>query len=109
MARDRRWKQSLIGNPEDLRPLTLLVQSYVAQKQIGAATTAIREMVAKRPKSLALQMYLAKWLLQNGQKQGALDTAAAAAVADPNSPAPRLVMALVHLSDGKLEDARAAF
>ena len=51
-------EQALNATPEDLRPLTLLVQSYVAQKQIPAATERIRQAVAKRPKSLALQMYL---------------------------------------------------
>ncbi|MCX6629954.1 MAG: tetratricopeptide repeat protein [Candidatus Solibacter sp.] len=48
-------EQSLNASPEDLRPLALLVQSYVAQKQIPAATERIRLAVAKRPKSLSAQ------------------------------------------------------
>ena len=99
-------EQAINATPEDLRPLTLLVQSYVAQKQIPAATERIRFAVAKRPKSLALQMYLARWLVQNGQGQEAMQAGAAAAVADPNSSAPPLLLALLNLSDGKLDDAR---
>jgi Tfp pilus assembly protein PilF len=99
-------EQAINATPEDLRPLTLLVQSYVAQKQIPAATERIRFAVAKRPKSLALQMYLARWLVQNGQGQEAMQAGVAAAVADPNSSAPPLLLALLNLSDGKLDDAR---
>jgi putative PEP-CTERM system TPR-repeat lipoprotein len=97
---------ALNATPEDLRPLTLLVQSYVAQKQIPAATEKIRQAVAKRPKSLALQMYLARWLVQNGQSREAMQAGAAAALADPNSSAPPLLLALLNLSNGKLDDAR---
>ena len=100
-------EQVLDNNLEDLRPLTLLVESYVAQKQIPAATEKIRATVAKRPKSLPLQMYWARWLLQHGQRQEVVQAVAAAVAADPNSSAPPLLLALMNLSDGKLDDARA--
>jgi tetratricopeptide (TPR) repeat protein len=101
-------EQALKASPEDLRPLTLLVQSYVAQKQVSAATERIRLAVSQRPKSLALQMYYARWLLQNGQRQEAAHAAAAAAAADSNSSAPSMLLALMNLADGKLDDARVA-
>ncbi len=100
-------EQALNASPEDLRPLTLLVQSYAAQKQIPAATERIRQAVAKRPKSLALQMYYARWLLQNGQRQEAMQAAAAAATSDPNSSAPAMLLALMNLADGKLDHAHS--
>ena len=53
----------------------------------------------------ACRCTMRRWLLQNGQRQEAVQAAAAAAAADPKSSAPPMLLALLNLSDGKLDDA----
>ncbi len=99
-------EQLLQHDPEDLRALATLVQTYVAQKQVAAATERIRRSVAERPKSARLQMFWADWLLQNEKTAEARQALGASIAADGANPAPRLMLARLDFSEHKLDDAR---
>lgn len=99
-------EEVLKADPEDLRAMATLAQTYVSQKQPAVAGEKIRQYVAQRPKSARLQMFWANWLIENGRKAEARDPLVAAKLADPKSPAPSLILARLDLEDGNIEQAR---
>jgi tetratricopeptide (TPR) repeat protein len=100
----RSLEEALKLNPEDLRALDLLAQSYGSQKQ--AALEKVREYARQRPKSAPLQHLLGRWLLATGDLSGARDAFTAAKQADPGFTAADLSLAQVDFSSGKLDEAR---
>src|SRR5207249_2554634 len=99
-------EQVLREGPEDLWALGMLVQSYLAQNQRPAAARRIQQLVQDRPKSLALQMFWARWLLDDDQKVEARKALAAAAASNPKSAAPLLLVAGLDFSERQLASAR---
>jgi tetratricopeptide (TPR) repeat protein len=99
-------EEALKSDPENMRALVMIVQTYVAQKQPGPATERIKQAVAQKPASEPLQLLWAEWLVENklpDQARKALDAAKAAA---PKSATPQLMAAGLYFSQGKLDDAR---
>jgi uncharacterized protein (TIGR02996 family) len=99
-------EEALKSDPENLRALVLIVQTYVAQKQVGAATERLRQAVSQRPNSETLQLFWADWLVENKQPDEARKALAAAKAAAPKSATSPLLAAGLDFSQGKLEDAR---
>lgn len=98
---------ALKTNPEDLRAVSLLGQTYTAQNQRPAGTGRIRQLVAEHPGAAPLQVFWAQWLLENNQKAEARQALAAAKAADPKFQAPLLISAGLDFSEGQLNQARS--
>lgn len=101
-------EEALKSDPDNMRALVLIVQTYVAQKQAGSATERIRQAVAQRPNSETLQLFWADWLAENKKPDEARKALAAAKVAAPKSATPQLIAAGLDFSQGKLDAARRA-
>ena len=99
-------EEVLKSNPEDTRALSVLTQTYRAQKQASIATEKLRSYVQQRPKSARLQMFWAKWLLENGKRAEAREALAAAETADPKHPAAEIALARLDFDEGNLAAAR---
>jgi tetratricopeptide (TPR) repeat protein len=99
-------EEMLKADPEDVRALTILAQTYLAQKQERAGTERIRQLVAQRPKSEPLQMFWADWLVENNQRAEARQALAAAKGASPKDASPQLMLASLDYSEGRLDNAR---
>jgi Tfp pilus assembly protein PilF len=99
-------EQILKTNPNDIRALSTLVESYVMQKQVAAATERIRRHVAQNPGSAPLQMFWANWLLENGQKTEARQALSTAKSTAPDNNVPDLILARLDFDQGNLDRAR---
>ena len=99
-------EQILKTNPEDLRALSVLTESFMTQKQPAAAAERIRQHVAQNPGSARLQMFWANWLLENGRKADARQALTAARTADPDDAAPDIILARLDLEEGNRNGAR---
>ena len=98
-------EQILATNPEDLRAISLLLQTY-GREQRTLANERIRKMVADRPKSPRLQVFWARWLLENNQKVEARRALANASAADPKDPEPIFLSAGLDFNDRQFASAR---
>jgi tetratricopeptide (TPR) repeat protein len=92
-------------NPEDLRAVAALCETYVAEKQLKACTDRLREIAGQRPKYVPLQMFWANWLLHNGDKHEARKTLYAAKAADPQNTDPDLLLARIAYAERDIEAA----
>jgi Tfp pilus assembly protein PilF len=99
-------EEVLKSNPEDTRALSVLAQTYTAQKQAPAAMEKIRNYAQQRPKSGRLQMFWANWLLENGKKLEARAALTAAKAADTKLPAADIALARLDFAEGNLAAAR---
>jgi len=93
-------------NPEDLRALALLAETYAAQKQVALGTQKIREHAAGQPKSAHLQKFLGDWLAATGDHAGALQAYAAAKQLDPKLTAADIATVRIDMADHKIDAAR---
>ena len=100
-------QQVLRDKPDDVRALSLLVDSYAAQNQAPAATEKIRQLAQEQPKSLPVQMLWARWLIRDNQKVEARKALAATVAANPKSTEPLLVSAGLDFNEGQLAGARS--
>jgi tetratricopeptide (TPR) repeat protein len=98
--------QTLQTNPEDLRALSLLGESYAAERQRPAATQRIRQIAQERPQSLRLQIFWAQWLLEENQKAEARKVLAAVVAADPKNTDALFLSAGLDFTDRQLDNAR---
>jgi cellulose synthase operon protein C len=67
----RAFEDALSKSPEDIRALDALTASYLAERQPDKALARVRQQVALRPGSAALQRYLGQFLLRSGDPAGA--------------------------------------
>ena len=100
-------KQVLREKPDDVRALSLLVDSYVAQNQRAAAAAEISQLVREQPKSLPVQMLWIRWLIRDNQKIEARKALAATIAANPQSSEPLIVAADMDINKGKLASTRS--
>ena len=100
-------KQVLREKPDDVRALSLLVDTYVAQNQRAAAAAEISQLVHEQPKSLPVQMLWIRWLIRDNQKVEARKALAAAIAANPQSSEPLIVSAGLDFNEGQLSGARS--
>jgi tetratricopeptide (TPR) repeat protein len=94
-------------NPDDVRALNLLVQTYAAEKQLLAGVRRVREYAAGRPASPKIQEFLGQLLASSGDRAGARQAFEAALAANSALVAPNLALAQLDLAEGQMGSARS--
>jgi len=97
---------ALSQNPEDVRALNVLMQSYSAQNQVQTGLQKVREHASKEPSSAAVQQYLGQLLAATGDRAGARKAFEAAKAAKPGLVTADLALAEMDAIEGKRDDAR---
>jgi Putative Zn-dependent protease, contains TPR repeats len=95
--------------PEQLPPEIVLGNAY---EQLGKHDEAKASMLAglkKYANNLEVQLAVARWALQTGDENLALECAKSAAQLDPKSHFPGLIVAQVHYQRGDFKGAEAEF
>jgi len=95
---------ALKSNPEDLRALGVLAQTF-PRGQEEAAAEKIRSYIRQKPGSFPLQMFWARWLLEHGKRAEAKSALLAAKVADPKQIASDVILARMDMDAGNLQAA----
>ena len=96
----------LSQNPEDVRALEVVVQSYAAQSQLPASLQKAREQALRQPASAAMQEFLGQLLAANGDRAGARKAFEAAKASKPDLVTAELALAEMDTADGRRDDAR---
>jgi len=97
-------EEALRGNPEDLRALGALAQTFPRGQEESAAEK-IRSSIRQKPGSFPLQMFWAQWLLEHGKRPEAKSALLAAKVADPKQIASDVILARMDMDAGNLQAA----
>jgi len=98
-------EEALKANPEDLRALGALAQSF-PKGQEAPAMEKVRFYVDQKPGSYRLQLFWAQRLLEHGKKPEAKRALLAAKVADSKQFAPDVILARMDVDEGNLQVAR---
>ena len=98
--------EALVRDPEDMRALRILVGSYAAQNQVGAAVEEVRAFATQHPKSAKIQYFWGNLLLETGDRVQAKQALAAAKAADPDYTPTDLSLAQIDLLGANWTDAR---
>ena len=105
-AAARKSVEEALGKmPEDVRALSVLLQSYTAQKQAAAGVQRMREYALNHPTSAAVQQYLGQVLAASGDRAGARKAFEAAKAAKPGFVDADFSLAQLDAGEGKLDDA----
>jgi len=99
-------EEVLKSNPEDLRALRLLADSYLAQKQPAKAEERLKAVVAAHPQSAPLANLLGQWYLSARNLPAAREAFEAALAADPKFLPSELALAGVDYQERHLDAAR---
>jgi tetratricopeptide (TPR) repeat protein len=97
--------EALNKAPEDLSVLRMIVQSYVAEKQVAGAVDFVQHYAAAHNKSASLQQFLGELLMANGQRPQARAALLAAKAANPQLVKADLLLAELDAADGRTGDA----
>jgi tetratricopeptide (TPR) repeat protein len=98
-------EEALKINPNDLRALAALNDTYVAEKKPGLAVQKVKEMAAAQPKSAPIQEFLGLLLLAHGDRPQARTAFTAAKAADPNYIRAEMSLAQLDAAENKVDDA----
>ncbi len=93
-------------NPADVRALSGLNQSYLAQKQDAMALQKVKEYASREPKSAPVQEFLGTVLFVHGDRAQARAAFMAAKAADPHFMDADFSLVQLDLLEAKTEDAR---
>jgi tetratricopeptide (TPR) repeat protein len=96
--------EALKIDPEDLRALGAIKQSYEAQKQAPMALQKVKEYASQHPKSAPVQEFLGLTLLAQGDRKQARTTFVAARAADPQFVRADLSLVQLDVLEGKWDD-----
>ncbi|MGA7415240.1 MAG: tetratricopeptide repeat protein [Bryobacteraceae bacterium] len=99
-------EEALAGNPQDVRALFWIVQTYAAQKQTPAGIQKVREYAEKQPSSADVQLFLGQVLASSGDRAGARKAYEAAKAARPGSLDADFALVQLDMAEGKREDVR---
>jgi len=99
-------EEVLRKDPENVKAAHLLVDSYLAQKQLSPAVDRVRQLVSQRPSSAALRFLLAQLLVSSNDLVQARVAFAAAKKAAPQSFEVDLAMAGLDVAENRIFDAR---
>ncbi len=99
-------EEALKIDSTDLNALSLLNQTFVAQKQSGTALKMVQEYAARQPKSAPMQEFLGTVLLANGDRAGARAAFVAAKAADPHYAQADLSLAQLDASERNWDGAQ---
>ncbi len=94
------------SQPEDIRGLQLLADSYLAQKQPAKAEERIKAVADAHPQSAPLQNLLGQWYLSAKNPAAARKAFEAAHTADPKFPGTELSLAGLDYQEKHLDEAR---
>lgn len=100
------FERALKMNPQDLRALTALSQTFAAQKKPKVAVQTVRDYVVAHPNSAQAQELLGLVLLANGDRKEAREAFTAAVAADPLFARAELELARLDTTEGNWESAR---
>jgi tetratricopeptide (TPR) repeat protein len=100
-------EEALKINPEDLRALGALKQSYEAQKQAPMALQKVKEYASRQPKSAPVQEFMGLILVAHGDREQARTAFTAAKTANPQFVRADLSLVQLDTTEGKLDDARS--
>jgi len=98
--------KELSQNPDDVRALNLLVQTYAAQKQLPAGLQRARDHALLHPASGPVQLFLGEMLSTTGERAGARKAFQAALAARPGLVEAELALADLDTAEGKRDEAR---
>ena len=96
----------LSRTPEDVRALTVVLQSYAAQNQTATAVKEISAYALRHPSSAAVQQFLGQVLSSTGDLVGGRKAFEAAKAAKPTQIAADLALAEIDTKEGKFDDGR---
>jgi tetratricopeptide (TPR) repeat protein len=99
-------EQALQINPTDLRALSALNNSYVAEKQGATALQKVKEYAAREPNSAPVQEFLGVLLAADGDRPQARTAFQAAKAADPRFVRADLSLIQLDIAEGKTDAAR---
>jgi tetratricopeptide (TPR) repeat protein len=99
-------EKTLSQNPEEVRALNVLVQTYAAQNQLPAGLQKAREYAQRQPGSAPIQEYLGRLLSDQGDRAGARKAFEAAEAAKPGLVTAELALAEMDTLEGRLDEAR---
>ncbi|MGH9654339.1 MAG: tetratricopeptide repeat protein, partial [Bryobacteraceae bacterium] len=100
------FEAALKLDPEDVRALSLLYESYAAQKQTAAALQAAQQYAAKAPHSAPVQEFLGTILLKSGQRDEARAAFVAAKTANPSYLEADFSLVQMDVLDKRIPDAQ---
>ncbi len=93
-------------DPNEVRALRIIAQTYMDQKQMPEGIQKIRDYVAKAPNSAEAQIYLGRLFAVAGKLDEARQAFTAAKAADPTSVAANLALAQLDVKSGRSDLAR---
>lgn len=99
-------EEVLRGQPENIKAVHLLADTYLAQKQVSKAVDRVRQLASQRPNSAPLQMLLAQLLASNNNRVEARAAFEAGKKAAPQSSEPDFALAGLDIAENRLGDAR---
>jgi tetratricopeptide (TPR) repeat protein len=94
------------SNPEDIRALRLLADSYLAQKQPAKAEERLKAIAEAHLQSAPLQNLLGQWYLSAKNPTAARKAFETAHTADPKFPGTELALAGLDYQEKRLDEAR---
>jgi tetratricopeptide (TPR) repeat protein len=100
-------EEGIQGAPSDPHGLDALTELYAAQKQTGELAKRMQQ-VGQDSQSPQIKYFVGDWMLRNGQRDQARQFFVAAKAADPGFYEADLALALMDITDGKLDNARIA-
>jgi capsular polysaccharide transport system permease protein len=90
-----------------VRAHLLMARIALAYGKLGQAQAHLKDAVGARPRAASLRAMLARVLLRRSRLQGALKMARTALAIDPGCDSAALVIAELHIVDGKFAEAQA--
>jgi tetratricopeptide (TPR) repeat protein len=99
-------EESLKGNPEDIRAVSVIAEAHALQKQLPRAIERLRQLATARPKSAPLQNLLGQWYLRADSPGAARKAFEAARAADSRSALADVALAQLDVREGRADDAR---
>lgn len=92
-------------NPQDLRPLAVVIEGYIARNEVNKALNILREFTARMPGSGRVQLFMGSICLRTGNLAEAREAFTAAKTADPSLLDADLGLAQADATEGKLQSA----
>jgi tetratricopeptide (TPR) repeat protein len=99
-------EEALNKAPADTRALQALAAVYTARRQTADLEKRLKQY-AEQSNSPEVRLFVGNWILRNGNSEGAKTFFRLAKAADPKFHEADVALALIDISEGKLEAARS--
>jgi putative PEP-CTERM system TPR-repeat lipoprotein len=100
-------RDALAANPEDVRGLQLLLQSYASERRLSEGLAELKQYAANHAASASIQQFAGTAAAAEGDEEYARVAFGQARTADPGSPAPYLALAQLDIHDQQFDRAQA--